>query len=236
MALNVLGELAGQQGDDAVARALLQEELQIEERLADERAAGFTLLALRRIAHREGHEAEGQALNERALGIFRAIGDPVGLAGAVTGLGVYALTEGDLVAAREYFEEALSVRRHLPALVHLGLVAAEEEKPEEARQLFQEFLQLSRAPYDGILIEALEALAILAASDGRPARAFRLAGAAAGVGVPMSRSFSARRRSLLEQALASASTALDGPAGDAAWAEGYAMTPEQAIQAALRAD
>lgn len=117
-------------------------------------------------------------------------------------------------------------------------MALDEGKFEEARRCLQGFLQLSQMRYDARLISAaLEAFAGLAAAEAQPERAFRLAGAAAARRAATRMPFSAWQTSRLERALALASDALeDEQARDAAWAEGHAMTTEQAIQYALGTD
>lgn len=237
VALNVLGELAGVQGDDARSRALLEEELKVEAELADERATGFTLIALRRLAIREGRHAEARALNEQALRIFQGMGDALGLAGALTGLGQEAMIHSELPRARAYLTEALAIGRYLPALRFLGLVALDEGKLAEARQCLQGFLQLSQTRYDGRLLSgALEAFAGLAAAEAQAERAFRLAGAAAGLRAVTNLPLPAWQRRRHERWLALAVAALDEPAREAAWAEGQAMAVEQAIHYALGTD
>lgn len=236
VALHVLGELAAFQGNDAAARALLEEDLAIEERLGDERAMGYTFLALKRIARREDRHADADVLNERALRIFRGIDDPIGLAGALTGLGHQALFEGDLLAARAYFEDALSITRHLPAQRFLAIVAREQGQLTEARQRLVEYVQLSGVPYDAMgIADVLDDFASLAAAEARPERAFRLAGAAAALRQTSNMRLTAEERGRLERWLARAAVRLDGPARTAAWVEGQAMTIEQAIQYALDA-
>jgi hypothetical protein len=74
--------LAGLHGDTATARALLLEELEIEEQLGDKRATGFALNNLQRVAGWEDREDDAMAWNERALRIFQEIEEPLALADA----------------------------------------------------------------------------------------------------------------------------------------------------------
>jgi tetratricopeptide (TPR) repeat protein len=66
--------------------------------------------------------ASARLLYEESLTIFRAIGDPWGIAWPLAGLGGLALREGDYPHAHALFEEALALRRSIEA--HWGVAIA----------------------------------------------------------------------------------------------------------------
>jgi predicted ATPase/DNA-binding SARP family transcriptional activator len=94
-------------------------------------------------------------LAQQCLSRSRAIGHQHHATGALTMLGHLAMQRGETATAREYYEEALTIRRDLGeiwsvaiSLNSLGLVALEEQDIERARNLFDESLKLFRAAGD----------------------------------------------------------------------------------------
>jgi hypothetical protein len=80
-------------------------------------------------------------------------------------------------------------------------------------------------------VGALAGLASVAAAEGQAVRALHVAGASAAVGATAELRLPEREREALEQALRAG--ALDDRATEAAWAEGQALTLEQAVAYAL---
>jgi DNA-binding CsgD family transcriptional regulator len=116
----------------------------------------------------------------------------------------------------------------------LGFVATEEGDHEAAYALLKEALTLRRElGGTGRLVTSLEGFAYLAAAQGQPGRALRLAGAAAALrdagAVPDTSPIGQDR---LRRRLDTAFQAL-GTAGAAAWGAGRALAPEEAIAYAL---
>src|SRR5262249_5662410 len=83
---------------------------------------------------------------------------------------------------------------------------------------------------------ALELCAGLAAAQGDPRRALRLAGAAAALRERTNRPFAPFDQTALTRRLAPALKVLSAAEQDVAWKEGQAMTLEQAIAYALEAE
>src|SRR5205085_4570674 len=105
VALYRLGVAAERAGAFAEAEEYLNEAQQIQEELGDGRAIGFILLALHRVFLKQGLFAAAHALDERAVVVFRAIGDRDGLAAALGSLGQHARLAGDFPTARAYLAE-----------------------------------------------------------------------------------------------------------------------------------
>ena len=154
--------------------------------------------------------------------------------------GWLALYEGDLVAARARQEESLALRRALGdrrevavSLTILGRVAIAEGDVDAAHRLFVQTLPLHQevGNHWGIAL-ALEGLVrVCAASD--PARALGLAGAADALRVAMRRPLPPVEWPDWQRVLDVARQALDSRATEAAWEEGRALSPDQAIARAL---
>jgi non-specific serine/threonine protein kinase len=152
-----------------------------------------------------------------------------------------ATAEGDNVAARRCYEEALGIERELgdrrglaSALNSLGVLALDEGDREQARRLLRESLGILRDLHDRHgMASRLEGLAGLAALEGAAAGALRLAGAVAALRDDLR--FPAPRlwAEKVEGWLARARAALGHDAAEAAWTEGRALSLDEAIQAAL---
>ncbi len=240
-ALHGAGGLAWSQGDYAAARELQEESLAIRRELGDRRGIASVLGNLGNVAQCQGDYAAARGLQEESLAIRRELGDRRGMASTLGNLAVVAAVQGDYAAARVLQEESLALFRELgdrggiaTALVNLGTVSQEQGDYAGARGRYEESLVLYRELGDrrGI-VQTLEDLATLAAAGGLARRGARLWGAAERlreeIGAPLSPNDLRRQ----EQQVAAARTALSDDAPfDAAWAEGRALTLEQAMDLA----
>src|SRR5262249_23736735 len=155
--------------------------------------------------------------------------------GALSVLGQAAMMEDDLERARAHFEESLSFNRSLPTPCYMGIVAFEQGRFDEAREYLQEFLVLARDPFDARLVaNALDAFGGLAAAKGQPVRAFQLAGAAESLRARWRVQPRAWFRERLDRARQRAADGLDEATLDNAWMAGQRLTPDDAIDYALR--
>jgi hypothetical protein len=156
-------------------------------------------------------------------------------------LGCAAYEQNDYAEARSRLEESLTLFRELGdtwglAGAHgaLGRVAYEQGDDAQARSLQEEGLILVRelGNKQGIA-ESLESFAHPAARGRAWERAARLWGAAAALRDAISIPVEPNRREVWERDLGAARAALGEEAFAAAWAQGGAMTLEQAIAYAL---
>ena len=158
--------------------------------------------------------------------------------------GDHTLSQGDYTLAVRYFEEALEISREigdrLVGSIALYNLALEESRVqgdhERAAELYVEGLGLAVEMGDKAnAAYCLEGLAGLIADRGEPVRAARLFGASEAlleaVGAP--RYVQAQASALYERAVEALRSRLSEDAFGAAWSEGRAMTPEQAIEYAL---
>jgi non-specific serine/threonine protein kinase len=95
--------------------------------------------------------AKARLYNERSLALYRQLGDKLGIAAALNGLGNAAMDLPDYEAAKSYYEESLAIRREQGnteavalSLNNLGLVAARTGDYDEAVRLGGEALHIMR--------------------------------------------------------------------------------------------
>jgi len=252
VSLSSLGNVAYRQGDYAGARTFYEESLSTYRALGDRWGIAGALGNLANVAHSEDDLTRARELNEESLAIWRELGDEKSIAYTLNNLANVAQSEGDLTRARALHEESLRIKRTLGnwrsigiSLANLGLVAVEQGDFASASAFFQEALIIARELKDrpGIA-NILDGLAILATAE-----------AQAGIQHPESRNRRAAQLWAASDALreaigyprppvdgaehkarqARARAALGEEAFTAGWAEGRAMTLEQAIEFALHA-
>lgn len=240
--LNGLGSTAHNQGDAEVALAHHKESLALQRELGDRWGVGASLNNLGFLAVWQGDYPAAKALFEEGLALCRELG----FRGAFSleGLGIVAHAQADYPAAQALLQESLALRREpgdrwgtAGSLNHLGRVACSSGDYQAARALLQESLAIRRGLGDqrGYLF-SLGALASLALAVGAHRQAASLWGAAERlseeIGVPLPPG----ERSSYEAQVVAARTAIgDEAAFDVAWAEGRALTLDQAIALALEA-
>ncbi|MDQ4126485.1 MAG: tetratricopeptide repeat protein, partial [Actinomycetota bacterium] len=190
-ALHVLGLLCSRHadyagGDQAEARRYQEEALSIYRQLKDERRTAAALRELGRISAESGDGAKARPLLDEALILERGSGNKHGVALTLTFLGCVEHLEGESTAAHPLLEEALALFEDLEDRFYVGInlfllgrAATDEGDFAEARARFAGLLEtLPPSRYRWFAPRALEALARLAAAQGRPTRALTLAGAA----------------------------------------------------------
>jgi hypothetical protein len=181
------------------------------------------------------------ALCVEARLLFEELSDPVGQASTLACLAGIAVKRGDRPAARALLEERLAICRELgdsEFLVHalgaMGHLERDEGNYRPARALYQESLVLRRelgALFE--LAQSLEDLAILAGREQQLERAIRLLGAEEAFCETLSARPPVAVASEYERTVAEGRAARGEAAFAAAWAEGRAMSLEQAVGYAL---
>jgi non-specific serine/threonine protein kinase len=173
--------------------------------------------------------------------LFGELGDPSGLAGTLEWLAKIALERGDRQTARAVLEERLAICRKLggsEALIHalggLGHLERDEGDYARARAHYQESLLLRQELGHQIaLAQALEDFAVLAGREQQHGRAIRLLGAGEAFCETIGAHPPVALAAAYERTVAEGRAALGEAAFAAAWAEGRAMSLEQAIEYAL---
>jgi tetratricopeptide (TPR) repeat protein len=237
-ALHGASYLASSCGEYDAAMALSEESLRLDRGDGDEERVAWALAYLAVAKYRSGDVGAARVIGEQSLAIFRRLQIPEGISFAIGYVGLAAQDQGDDAAAMPLLDEGVRLGHELGdrdnlsrALLGLGFMALYNLGDiATARERFSESLAVAVElghPYP--LIYSLEGLAGVAATEGRPRRALRLAGAAGALrethhAVPAPQLLDKHRRFL---ALAAATLPEERRAADLA--EGRAMPVARAI-------
>jgi tetratricopeptide (TPR) repeat protein len=238
LALTELGHLAMEQGEHAAAHSHFEEALALLQGAGDHEVAGC-FVDLGCLATERGDFVAARAHFEEALARCRELGDKRGLARALLCSGDLARKEGDRRRARRLYEECLAVERELgnrgeAILGALANLAADEGDHVEARRLWgMSLAERQQIGHFHTIAGCLEGFAYLCSKQGQAERAAQLLGAAEGLREAVRSSLPLRDRADHECAASGARAALGEEAFARAWAEGQAMTREQAVAQAL---
>ena len=237
----VLGMVVGARGELERETELLEDSLALSREAGSLRGVALSLFCLGGAWRQQDDLERATQLLEEALTKFRQTGDQALIASVLTHLGLTFLFQGDLERARATSEEAAAMfreQKHLSylsdALDNLGWVALLRGDSERARALYAESLGLRREVADKLVIpETLMGLACVAEARGEAERAARLFGASEVLREAMGASLEPGDSALQEPYLAAARSKLDETSWQDAWAQGRAMTLEEAISYAL---
>lgn len=245
------GHLANRQSDYVAARALFEESLRLSRERGDTSSVAQSLNNLGYVAMYEGNLDTARTQNEEALQIYQISGDPIGVGSVLYSLGLIAHIAGHYEEARTHYEDALTSwgnraegQTGVPyILLNLGHAARHTGDLARARSCYEGSLRrfVPAADRRGIA-QSPEAFASLAAGAGTAVeppvaeRAARLYGAAQNIRDALNTPLPAIARALHEEPMSAARAALGEEAFAAAWAEGRALTTEQAVAEALNAD
>ncbi|MBI3915159.1 MAG: tetratricopeptide repeat protein [Chloroflexi bacterium] len=228
--------------DDRAALNAFEESLSRFNSLGDEYWTAEVSLEITRIYFREGEFARARQEFEKRLPFLGETKNRRTVWSTLNGLGEIARAEGRYDLAKIYYRQGLEIARELGeknasaiASVTVGYVALHDGDLNSARSLFVEGLALAReVDYQPLMAFALLGFAGLAAAEKQARRAVRLLA----VVDPFLEAGDRRVVNPADAAeykrhLAIAREQLDEAAFNVAWAEGKAMTLEQAIEYAL---
>jgi tetratricopeptide (TPR) repeat protein len=240
-ALVFLGWAAFEQGDLAGATARLEESLVLSQELGDSWCIRTALVRLGITAWFQGDLASAMARLEEGLSLSREIGELNHTAWCLSFLGGVALSQGDATRATQLIEESLSLFQRqgdtqgkVWALHTLGEAARAQGDHISAAANYVASLKIFRERRDNVgIARSLEDLASIAEARGQPERAVRLCGAAEALSEAIGSPIPAPERPIYERTVAAAHAQLDEATCAAAWAEGRALSLEQAIAEAL---
>ena len=242
--LFVAATLGQANGDFECTRQLAEESLALFRRLEDKDGIAEALGTAGLIALGQERYEEGLSLLEESVVLYLELGRKRA-AGSMLGFAATApLAQGDIARARQLGERALSLAREpggprdvvYVALHPLAAAARAEGDNERAAQLLEEGLTLSFEIGDESNVAyCLEGLAVIAASEDELERAARLWGAAEVLleAIEILAYPYASDRSLYQQQVADARARIEEEVWKRAWAQGRAMTREQAIEYGL---
>jgi predicted ATPase len=237
-ALNGAGILATFQEDFAAARGFYEQALRVGRTIEDSASIASALLGLGIVAQYQREYERAAALLEEGL----AVAEGWHKGWMLFFLGVVAQAQCAYGRAAALVEESLALFREIQecvgiaeALHTLGWRALWQNADERAAALFAESLALFHELGDrrGIA-NCLDGWSALAGARGLAERASRLGGAAQAVRAAMNAPLSPSEHTDLEHSIAALRAALGEEGFDAAWADGQALTLEQAVDEALK--
>jgi tetratricopeptide (TPR) repeat protein len=193
------------------------------------------------VALRQGDYEVARRHYADCLAIARKFGDEEAVAEALVNLGVATLNLGDRVQAKSLFADSVSLFREsgnksrlAESFYYFGFLALFEDDNQQAKSFFEQELALARTVGPAWLgAQALRGLAGVAATCGRALRAARLLGAAESRAKAAATYNDAVNSMLIGHTIATAVAQIGEAEFAAAYAEGWAMTFEQAADYAL---
>ena len=227
------------QGEYARARSYAQEAALLFKDLGDKRGNAYGPRRLAEVLFDEGNLTRARPLVEESLTLFRELEDKEGVAFSLDLLGRIHLRQGNSAQARICAEESLaffksigSRRGCVQPLTLLARVATLQGDNAAARALYEEGLAIAgEVNARGFLAFCLVGLGEVAAAGGQVAWAVQLWGAARALYEIIGTSLPPVERTTYERLVTAARAQLGEEAFAAAWMQGRAMTPEQALAA-----
>lgn len=238
VALHGLAAVARLGGSYAAARAMYRESLALFQDLGERWFAEYTRFYLGVAFWLEGNWEAAESIFQECMRGYSALRDRKGIRYAHFGLAHVALGRGDCDLARTHFEQCLEATRGLGdrlidarVLYGLGEVAFGLGDMATAQNLHQQSMAIFHDLQDlPLVLWSLDSLAGVAVAQGDPARGVRLFGGVAALrnalGIPQP----PFRRALYERMLAQGRSQLNEATAAQAWAQGQAMSVEQAVQ------
>jgi len=241
-ALLNLGNVALALGDQTLARSLYEECMEMCREQNEKKGATNCLMSLANLALAQSDYDLARSRHEECLATYREMGDKRGIANSLLNLGAVVYYQGDYGLARSLLEETLAIRREVGdkqgvahSLLSLGSVVLEQGDRALAGSRFEECLRIYREVGDkrGIA-ESLGEFASLARTEGREASAVRLWGVADALRTSIGAPLPPNKQEYQDHQMAAVRASLGEEAFAAAWAEGCALTLEEAVDCALQ--
>jgi tetratricopeptide (TPR) repeat protein len=242
--LLVLGSIALSQGDYRKARVQETKCLELFRELSNKWGAAAALQDLGEIELGMDNLPTANALLEESLRLYLAVGEEFGTASAQASLGHIAYRRGEYNAARLLFEESLHMSRKIGykrvegyAQVMSGWTSLREGNYEQARDLLSDEImgahELGRvfSFYWGLV--GLGLLGSLQGTERGAKLAALLLGAADALRANTPVQLSPAYQAELDSTLSYARAKLSEETWNAAWTQGSAMTPAEAVLSAL---
>ncbi len=239
------GKLASANDDLIQSTQFCQRALAMAREQGDRENEGWALiyLAASFINRPEKYE-EAIGSCEAGLAIFRELENKPGLAQGLNIMGELARMAGDYSRAREVYETCLAICietgeiiRQFMMLVCLSFVAYHEGNYERARELSAaNTKRMYEIKAKQFALSGLASLAGPLGKLGQPEKATRLLGASRALMAEMGVDYHMGDQHEIARYTESVRAQLDGATFEAAWAEGQAMTLDQAIEYALEGD
>ncbi|MBV9358707.1 MAG: tetratricopeptide repeat protein [Chloroflexi bacterium] len=240
-ATQAAGQLAQWQAEFDAAQALFKQSLSLSNELGDAAGAAEATAWLGTVEWRRGRYDQAAVLLEESLAAQRALGNVRGTALALLSLGVTVAYVRDLSRARSSLEESLALYRQLEDLRYvamaqtmLGTVLTVSGDLAQGSLVLAEGLVGHRTIGNlTFLHHGLAVLAIAAVAQGRAAHAARLAGASDALRESIGDTLVPLNRDLWEKLMRDIGEQLPEEDLEAAFAAGYALNADEALDEAL---
>jgi tetratricopeptide (TPR) repeat protein len=243
-AVQGLGDVCFYENDRAGARGHMEQALALWRDLGDRWGVAQALYGLGRVAAFLAHDYAGaRPLLEASLAVRREVHDREGVAWSLHILGLCACWQGELAAAERLFADALAVRQAVGdrlgaaySLLRLGNLAGRRGARARAGAALTRCLVAAHEFGDKWLMShALDEFAGLMLARGQAAACLRLSSAAHHLRQAIGAAVRTPDQAIYDQTTARARAALPIAAAAAAWAEGEALSLDQAVAYALEA-
>jgi non-specific serine/threonine protein kinase len=239
--LDLLGELATEEGDYATAPSYFQEALEKFREMKDPRGIGDMLMQLGWAYMRMGKYEEVAPLMEEALVLFREIGHPSLLGFALAGLGELAIRQGQYERATKFLEESLAIRKQHghkwgvgATLGALGWIALQQHDLRRMKDFLGESLAVRIEIGDqGGIAWCLEKLAEAKHGQSQFDDAAKIFGHAEALRVPLGSVIDPADQPEYSRIISVLESSLGKAAFTTLWAEGAAMQLEEVVDCAL---
>jgi predicted ATPase/DNA-binding CsgD family transcriptional regulator len=239
-ALTFLRLAAAQQGDSEIAHSVGTESVALFRQIGDAWGLAMALYCLGTTTKEAGDHDVARPLIEESMALFRMAGDQWGVALVQLGLGSLEFLRRSYPAARAAFEASLTIFQQFgdtwgvnAALHSLGEVALRQRDYTTARSRLQAVLSSRWGLGDKRgTAEAFAGLAAVVRAQGQRRTAATLGGASEALFESIGTRMPSYARANNDN-LADLSTQMDENEFATIWAEGRAMTVDQAIQYVL---
>ena len=239
--LSNLGMAAYWQADYKRAAALYEDALAMYRELENWWGVANNLLNLGAVAYWQAEYVQATALYDEALALKRKLGDARGTALTLNNLARMLYWQGDHIRAEALHVEGLALMRKLgdrrgtaDSVLNLSQLACQQGDHCRAATLVREGLRLIREiGARDVMGEALWSTALVAAALGQLEPAGRLAGAAETLRELLGTSVPPGEQADHEALLLAMRVALGEDLFAAAWAEGRALSADEAVDLAL---
>jgi predicted ATPase/DNA-binding winged helix-turn-helix (wHTH) protein len=241
VAMNARAIIASDRQDYAAAQSHFDEALIRWRALGDRVAIARCLHSYGNFVRGRGDYARARTVLEEAGRMFEQLGDHSGAAWSLNQRGDIAREEGEVAAARELYQHALAAFREADdrwgiarSLTDLAQIACDERDHVTAHAAYREALALFvNLGHKRGIARALEGFACSALAQRDAARALAIAAAAAHLRQWIGAPLMPTEKSKLDEKLQPAWTSLNEADSRAAYARGWAMSLDHAIEYAL---
>jgi tetratricopeptide (TPR) repeat protein len=239
--LDLLAWAAYARGDNEAARILAEQSLALFEELGDTHGTASILERLGWIADDQGDDARALAFFTQSLALFQELGDKQAISGALMGLGDVAWWQGDYQRASELYRHGLTLRQELGdkrgsamGFSNQAFALLMQGDYAQAASLYSQSLALNRSiQYMPGIFYCILGYAGIAAMQGQSERGAHLIGKADALSREVSLFINLMNQTVRDRWAAAVRAQLSEEAFAAAYAEGQAMSLDQAIAEAL---